>query len=143
MQANRNLKSHNIDYLRLGAIFAWFYSEKEKPSITNKDGFILRSAEEYFKNNHNTPRQIKSIYNAWSKDIGKAKTYALNLISKNGVNNVCLKNNKVCSFQLHVLCFNLRCCNLLLDVWCLINAVYKLTIFTEGTPKAITRLANM
>lgn len=94
LQPNRHLKYHNIDYLKLGTIFAWVFLDNEKPSVTNKEGFIIRSAAEYFSNIPSS-RQINAVYNAWTKNIGGAKTYCQNLRRKSSVKSACYKS-KVC-----------------------------------------------
>lgn len=103
LQAKRRLHNHSIDYLRLGTIFAWFYTENEKPSVTNEGGFIVRSSKEYFKRDECSSREIKAMYNAWTKDIGGARRYALNLRRKCSVQSVLPKHDQV-SVVVVVLC---------------------------------------
>ena len=89
-QPHRHLVNHKIDYLNLGTKFAWLYNENEKPSITNKEGFIFRSAREYFGSNPSS-RQVKATYNAWTKNIGGARSYAENLRQKSpNIHKVCV-----------------------------------------------------
>ena len=68
--------------MKLGTKFAWLYTEGETPSVTNRDGFIFKSAREYF-GRAPTSREIKAVYNAWRRDTGGSKKYALSLQNRN------------------------------------------------------------
>ncbi|KXJ14705.1 hypothetical protein AC249_AIPGENE5011 [Exaiptasia diaphana] len=78
---HRRLVNRKIDYLKLGTKFAWLYNEKEGPSITNQEVYIFRTAVEYFGCNPSSS-QVKATYNAWTKDIGGARSYAMKLRQK-------------------------------------------------------------
>ena len=90
MKPSKPKNSQHILSKIVGTKFAWLYNENEKPSITNKEGFIFRSAREYFGSNPSS-RQVKATYNAWTKNFGGARSYAENLRQKSpNIHKVCV-----------------------------------------------------
>jgi hypothetical protein len=72
MQAKRRLDNKRIDYVKLQELILKVPHEN-LPLTLKENGFYFSIAKNYFNKDTPTRKEVKKIYNVWSKNFGNVR----------------------------------------------------------------------